>query len=251
MRRRRAGCIQNPAMRNATRKERRLRRLIVRTCEALYAKNMVAATDGNISARLGPDKVLITPSNSSKGAVRSGDLLVCDLKGRPLSGRGRPSVEVHLHLAAYRQRRDIGGVVHAHPPMVSAFTVAGREEWLNEPILPEVVAHLGRIPAVPYFTPGSRVLADALELEIRNHDVVLLLQHGAVAVAKDPWAAYLLMEKLEHFAMIVKAARELAGAGKMRRLNAREVRELRPPGQAGRRPAPQGSEEGVAKPCRF
>ena len=208
-------------------KERRLRRLIAKACKALYAKNLVAATDGNVSARLGPDRVLITPSSLSKGDVRARDLLVCDLQGRKIRGPGAPSLEIQMHLAAYRQRPDIGAVVHAHPPLATAFLFAGRESWLNEPIAPEVVAHLGRVPAVPYFTPGSRLLADAFGMEIKNHDVVLLLQHGAVAAAKDPWAAYLLMEKLEHFAMIVKAARELAPEGKIKHLSAREVQDLR------------------------
>ena len=214
-------------MKARTLKEIRLRRLIVKACAALYEKNLVAATDGNVSARLGPDRVLITPASVSKGEVRARDILVCDLQGRKIRGRSVPSNEIPVHLAAYRQRPDIGAVVHAHPPITSAFMFAGRESWLNEPIAPEVVAHLGRVPAVPYFTPGSRLLADAFAIEIKSHDVVLLLQHGAVAVAKDPWAAYLLMEKLENFAMILKAARELAPDGKIRRLSAREVMDLR------------------------
>ena len=148
-------------MNAAKRRERLLRRLVAKVCRALYEKNLVAATDGNVSARLGKDRVLITPSSVSKGDVRPRDLLVCDMQGRRIRGPGVPSLEIQMHLAAYRQRPDIGGVVHAHPPFTTAFILAGREGWLNEPLAPEVVAHLGRIPAVPYFTPGSRLLADA------------------------------------------------------------------------------------------
>jgi len=215
-------------MKEQGRKESKLRSLIAKVCRALYEKNLVAATDGNVSARLGPNRVLITRSSVSKGEVRVRDILVCDMQGRKIRGFGAPSNEIQVHLAAYRQRPDVGAVIHAHPPIASAFTVAGHEAWLNEPVLPEVVAHLGRIPAAPYFTPGSRVLADAFAMEIKNHDVVLLMQHGAVAVGRNPWEAYLLMEKLENFAMIVKAARELAGAGRIKLLSAREVKELRP-----------------------
>ena len=214
-------------MRRQGRKERKLRRLIVKACHAACHKNLVAATDGNISARLGPNRVLITPSACSKGDVRTRDLLVCDMEGRRIYGPGAPSIEIQVHLAAYRRRPDVGGVVHAHPPITSAFSFAGREAWLNEAVLPEVVAHLGRIPTVPYFTPGSRVLADAFEMEIEKSDVLLLSQHGAVTVAQDPWAAYMLMEKLEHFAVTLKAAHELAGDAKIKHLNAREVMELR------------------------
>jgi L-fuculose-phosphate aldolase len=206
--------------------EREMRGLIVKACAALYAKNMVAATDGNVSARIGPDRVLITPANMSKGDVKPRDILVCDMDGQKIRGPGSPSIEIQVHLAAYRARADVHGVVHAHPPMATAFSYAGREELLSEPVAPEVVAHIGRVPSVPYFRPGTRVLADAFEKEIAGHDVAILSQHGIAAVGKNPWAAYLQMEKLEHFAFILKTAMELSG-GKIRRLTAEQIRELR------------------------
>ena len=177
--------------------EKELRHLIVKACRALYAKNLVAATDGNLSARLAPDRLLVTPSGVSKGAVRETDLLVCDLAGRRIRGRGAISSEVQVHLAAYQARPDIGAVIHAHPPLATAFTLAGPKNFLAEPIIPEVIAQIGPIPAVPYMTPGTEALADAFAPAINKCDIVLLTQHGAVAVGKDPWAAYLRMEKLE------------------------------------------------------
>jgi len=207
--------------------ERELRRLIVKACAALCQKNLVAATDGNVSARCGPDRVLVTPSGLSKGDVRAADIVVCDLEGRKIRGRGEISTEVHVHLAAYRARADIGAVVHAHPPIATAFTIAGAQALLAEPVIPEVVHQIGAIPTVPYVTPGTRALAEALGRYIKKCDVVLLAQHGAVAVGKDPWAAYLRMEKLEHTACILRAARELAGGERgVRRLTAAEVMEL-------------------------
>jgi L-fuculose-phosphate aldolase len=214
------------AMTNAGKLERAMRGLVVKACTALYAKNMVAATDGNVSARIGPDRILITPANISKGDVRARDLLVCDMDGKKVRGTGSPSNEIQVHLAAYRARADVHGVVHAHPPMATAFSYAGREELLSEPVAPEVVAHVGRVPSVPYFRPGTRKLADAFEKEIAKHETAILSQHGIVAVGKEPWAAYLQMEKLEHFALILKTAMELSG-GKIRRLTAGQIRELR------------------------
>ncbi|MDX6770273.1 MAG: class II aldolase/adducin family protein, partial [Elusimicrobiota bacterium] len=104
------------------------------------------------------------------------------------------------------------GVVHAHPPLASAFTFAGAESLLLRPVLPEVVARLGSIPAVPYVTPGTPALGAAAEPFLAKHDAVLLAQHGALTLGKDPWEAYLLMEKVEHAAVILKAARDLAGS---------------------------------------
>jgi L-fuculose-phosphate aldolase len=209
--------------------ERELRRLMVKACSALSRKNLVAATDGNVSARLGYDRVLVTPSGVSKGDVGELDILLCDMDGRRIRGRGESSSEVHVHLAAYRNREDIGAVVHAHPPIASAFTFAGLQDVLREPIVPEVVAQIGPIPCVPYIQPGTRALAEAVGKALRDCDVVLMAQHGAATVAKDPWAAYLRMEKLEHFATIVKTARELAASEgqKIRTLSDEQVNELR------------------------
>jgi L-fuculose-phosphate aldolase len=207
--------------------ERELRRLITKACVALAQKNLVSATDGNVSARLGPDRVLITPSGISKGEVTELNIMLCDMDGRKIRGRGDISSEVHVHLAAYRSRDDIGAVVHAHPPTATAFTFAGRENLLREPLIPEVVAQIGPIPSAPYITPGTRALAEAFGPFIKECDIVMLSQHGAVAVGKDPWAAYLRMEKLEHFAGIVKAACELAGDPQtVKRLSETQVDDL-------------------------
>jgi len=204
--------------------ERELRRQMVKACAALHQKSLVAATDGNVSARLSVDRVLVTPSGVSKGDVSEINILLCDMDGRKIRGRGEVSSEVHVHLAAYRAREDIHAVVHAHPPTATAFTFAGLEHLLREPVVPEVVAQIGPIPSAPYITPGTRALAEAAGPLFKESDVVMLAQHGAVTLGHDPWGAYLRMEKLEHFARILKSARELAGgdAG-VRRLDAGQV----------------------------
>jgi L-fuculose-phosphate aldolase len=207
--------------------ERALRQTIVKVCTALFQKNLVAATDGNVSARVGPDRVLITPSGVSKGDVGDLDIILCDLDGRKIRGRGAISSELHVHLAAYREREDIGGVVHAHPPLATAFTFAGLGHLLSEPVVPEVTAQIGPIPAAPYLTPGSRQLAEAAGALLKKSDVVLLTRHGAVTVGKDPWAAYLRMEKLEYLATILKSGLELhGGRDQIARLDRAETVEL-------------------------
>ena len=188
-----------------------LRRLIVKSCRALVEKDLVAAADGNISARLPSGNLLVTPSRVSKGDIVEDAVLYCSPDGRRIRGTGQVSSEIMLHVAAYAVRKDVRAIVHAHPPLASAFTFAGAEAFLSEPILPEVVARLGGIPAVPYVTPGTQALADAAAPYFAKHDAVLLNQHGAVTLGSDPWSAYLLMEKVEHTAVVLKAARDLAG----------------------------------------
>lgn len=192
--------------------EYELRRLIVKACRALAEKGLVASHDGNVSARLPSGYLLVTPSRVSKADVTEEAVLYCSADGKRIRGKGDVSSEIHLHLSAYKVRPDVRAVVHAHPPTASAFTFAGAEALLSKPVLPEVVARFGSIPAVPYVTPGTPQLGHAAEPLLKTHDAVLLNQHGALTLGKDPWEAYLLMEKVEHAATILKAARDLAGS---------------------------------------
>jgi L-fuculose-phosphate aldolase len=191
--------------------EYELRRLIVKACRALSERGLTASHDGNISARLPSGYLLVTPSRVSKADVSEESVLYCGPDGRRIRGKGDVSSEIHLHLSAYKARPDVRAVVHAHPPVASAFTFAGAQALLAKPVLPEVVARLGSIPSVPYVTPGTPQLGAAAEPLLKTHDAVLLDQHGALTLGKDPWDAYLLMEKVEHAAVILKAARDLAG----------------------------------------
>lgn len=207
--------------------EYELRRLIAKACRSLAEKGLVASHDGNVSARLPSGYLLVTPSRVSKADVAEDAILYCSPDGKRIRGKGDVSSEIHLHLAAYRVRPDVRAVVHAHPALASAFTFAGAEALLAKPVLPEVVARLGSIPAVPYVTPGTPELGRAAEPLLKTHDAVLLNQHGALTLGKDPWDAYLLMEKVEHAATILKAARDLAGSDEgVKALTPRQVEDL-------------------------
>jgi L-fuculose-phosphate aldolase len=82
----------------------------------IYARAFVAANDGNISARLGPDRILCTPTGVSKGFLQEEMLAICDMDGTQVSGPMKISSEIRMHLEAYKLRSDIAAVVHAHPP---------------------------------------------------------------------------------------------------------------------------------------
>ena len=204
-----------------------LRRQIARACPGLHDKGLVAAYDGNVSARLPSGNLLVTPSGASKGSVTEEMILLCNQQGKRIRGAGNVSTEIAVHLAAYRVRPDIRSVVHAHPPLASAFTYAGVQSLLAEPVLPEVIARLGSIPSAAYATPGTKALGEAVAPLLKTNDAVLLAQHGAVTVGADPWGAYLLMEKVEQVATIVKAARELAGSEEgIRRLTPQQIADI-------------------------
>ncbi|HNY90205.1 MAG TPA: class II aldolase/adducin family protein [bacterium] len=180
---------------------------IVEAGRRVWLRGYVAANDGNISARIDRKSILITPTGVSKGFLKPADLVVVDMEGRLLSGRKKPSSEVHMHLAIYRERPDVQGICHAHPPTATGFAVAGIP--LDACVLPEVIITLGSIPVIPYGTPGTPGIYEPLLARIREHDAFLLANHGAVTTAGDVIGAYHKMETLEHFAHISLVARQL------------------------------------------
>ncbi len=198
-----------------------LREMICEVGRRMYDKDLVSATDGNISVRLEADRYLCTPSGVSKGFMKPGDLIVADGAGKKISGDGKVTSEIFTHLAAYEERPDVHAVVHAHPPKAVGFTLAGASmvEW----ILPEVAFVLGGIPTTEYATPASKEGSVVIRELIRECDALLLDRHGAVTVGPDLMDAYFKMEKIEHAAESLLTAHLL---GETRRLGKGELERL-------------------------
>jgi L-fuculose-phosphate aldolase len=200
-----------------------LRADIVEAGRRLWVRGYVASNDGNISVRVGADRLLMTPANVSKGFMTPDMMVVTDLEGTLVSGApGRkPSSEILMHLVAYRERPDVNAVVHAHPPLSTGFAVAGIP--LDRAVLAEVVTTLGAIPIAAYGTPSTSELASTVAPYVRAHDGLLLANHGALALGADLFAAYYKMETIEHFARISLVARML---GREHLLSREEVERL-------------------------
>ena len=207
--------------------ETRLRRDLVEVCRRLHDRRLIGAGEGNVSCRLGPDRLLVTPSGASKGYLRPAELAVVDLQGRKIRGRGRPSTELLMHLAAYAARPDVGAVVHAHPLTAVAFTVAGVAP--PNDLLPEAVLVLGRIAVAPFATPGTDEVPDSLSPFWKGHDVILLERHGALALGSDLFQALDRMETLERVCEVAARARAL---GACEPLPARAVEKVIAAGRA-------------------
>lgn len=211
--------------------EQALREQIVTVCRRYYQKGFGAAADGNVSARLDSERILITPAAKPKGFLKPQDLVVTDMAGRAL-GAGRPSSEILIHLEVYRARPEVAGVVHAHPPVAVAYTVAGRP--FPDRIMPEAVVVLGDVAVVPYATPGTLDLPRSMRPYL-YHDVMLLERHGSVTVGRDVEEAYARLETLEHTAKVAWAADTLGGARPMSESDLQPLRALR--AQVADRPA--------------
>jgi L-fuculose-phosphate aldolase len=189
--------------------EAQLRADIVEVGRRMYARGYTASNDGNISARLDAGRLLMTPKSVCKGFMDPAMMCITDLDGKKLAGERDPSSEMQMHLEVYRQRPDVNAVVHAHPPVATAFAVAGIP--LDRAVLAEVVTTLGSVPIAEYATPSTKELPEAVRKYVKAHDGMLLANHGALTLGADLFAAYYKMETIEHFANISFVARMLGG----------------------------------------
>ena len=226
--------------------ESSLRADIVEVGRRMYARAYTASNDGNISVRLGADRLLMTPKSVCKGFMTPDMMCITDLDGRKLQGDRDPSSEMLMHLEVYRQRADVQAVVHAHPPIATGFAVAGIP--LTRAVLAEVLTTLGSIPIAEYATPSTQELPDAVSKYIKAHDGMLLANHGALTVGADLYSAYYKMETIEHFAKISLVARLLGRENLIAREEVDRLQELR--GTYGiKAPAPICADESTALPA--
>ena len=184
------------------------RELMCTVGKLLYDRGYVAANDGNLSMKVAQERLLVTPSGVSKGRMTPDMLLVTDLTGRVLEGNRHPSSETKMHLAVYRGRPDVGAVVHAHPPVSTAFAVCRR--GLETPYLSELAAGLGTVPCTPAFAMLSTdEVPRSVEPYLADHCAVLLANHGVLTWGGGLWEAFDRMETVEHTAKIVLNAQLL------------------------------------------
>lgn len=184
------------------------RRLLCQLGRRMWEKGWVASNDGNLSLRLEDGRILTTPTGVSKGFLTEEGLVLTDPEGRVLS-QGSPSSELGMHLLCYRLRPDVNAVVHAHPAAATAFACARLP--IDAPILGEALMTVGPIPVTEYAQSGTPALPAALAPLIRDHDAVLLANHGAVTVGGTAEQAYYRMETVEHTAQIHLNVRLLGG----------------------------------------
>ena len=185
------------------------RETLCQVCLLLYQRGYVVSNDGNVSVRIGEDQVLITPSGVSKGRLTPDMLVVCDLEGRVLAGRLHPSSESAMHLLVYRERPDVGAVVHAHPPAATAFSICRRP--LAQHYLTETISGLGEVPVAPFALPSTSQVPDSLRPYVAGCNGALLANHGAIAWGRDLWHAFDRMEQVEQTAKIFALVHQLGG----------------------------------------
>lgn len=200
-------------------KEMELREQVCDICHKMWQLGWVAANDGNVSVKLPDGTFLTTPTGMSKSFITPDKLVHIDGAGNVLDAAQdlMPSSEIKMHLRCYQEREDVNAVLHAHPPVATGYAVANVP--LDEYSMIETVIALGSIPVTPYGTPSTYEVPDAIAPYLKEHDAVLLKNHGALTVGADVVTAYYRMETLELFAKISFHASLLGGAKELSREN--------------------------------
>ena len=205
--------------------EDQLRKDIVEVGRRIWLRGYVASNDGNITARIGQDEFLTTPTGVSKGFMTPEMIVKVNGQGEVISGELKPSSEIKMHLGVYQSRPDVMAIAHAHPPISTAFAVTGQS--LSKYVLPEVIIALGQVPLTEYGTPSTEEIPQAISKYLADHDAFLLENHGALTLGTDVYNAYYKMETMEHFATITLAARQLGGERELSREQVEKLIELR------------------------
>ncbi|MBQ7770546.1 MAG: class II aldolase/adducin family protein [Clostridia bacterium] len=191
----------------------------------LWTKGFVAANDGNISVKISENEYYCTPTGVSKGDLTPDMIIKVDKDGKKLEGKLNPSSEIKMHMRVYRERPDVTAVVHAHPPVATAFTVADID--LDQYILPEAVLTIGDVPTCDYGTPSTMEIPDSLDPYIQNHDAFLLRNHGALTVGCNLQKAFFVMEEVEFNAVICKHAMDLGAVHEISSDQLKKLMDLR------------------------
>lgn len=151
---------------------------------------------GNISARLGGDRLLVTASGTHLGELAEDDLVVCPVvEQQPVAYPRKPSKEMPMHRAVYAQRPEVNAVLHASPfysTLVACSDVELPGDWFVEDMY-----YLERMARVPYCHPGSQALGEAVARQARAANVLLLDNHGVLVYDTNLREALMALHTLE------------------------------------------------------
>jgi L-fuculose-phosphate aldolase len=187
----------------------------------IWQRGFCAGNEGNHSYRLGPDRVLCTPTGISKGNLKPSDLCVVDMTGKQVAGSRKRTSEILMHLAIYKIRDDVKAVIHSHPPHATAFAVAGVD--LPTCIHPEAEVFLGPVHTAKYVTPGDTRLGESIAPFVKDSNTVLMGNHGVVCYGHDLENAYYKLEIVDAYSRILILAKQV---GSIKTLTAEEMKEL-------------------------
>jgi L-fuculose-phosphate aldolase len=180
---------------------------ILEVGKKLWMRAYVDGNGGNISYRLTDEAVICTPTLCSKGDLKIEDLCLVDLDGNQLAGKRARTSEILLHLEIYKAVPDARAVVHCHPPHATAYAITGHVP--PNCIIPEMEVFVGSVAVSPYETPGTKKFAETVVPYAKDHNTILLANHGIVCWADTVTHAEWYAEVLETYCMTLLIASQL------------------------------------------
>lgn len=197
-----------------------IRQELCKYARKIVENGLVVGPGGNISARVG-DKMYLSPSGFALEEIEPEQWIEVDIPTGQVTDIGlRPSSEVLMHLYGYRQKTDIGAMVHTHPPNCIAFTLIERELPI---MFPDQAALVGRTAYIPYLIPTTDLLANAVAAKVNEASSILLGNHGLVTTGRNFREAYYRTQVVEESAKIYLSVR---AAGTPVQLTAQEVADI-------------------------
>lgn len=182
---------------------------VLDAARTMYERGLVEGTAGNVSGRVGPDRVVVTPSSIAYAAMTFEDLVLVDLAGELIEGTRSPTSEKSLHLECYRNYPEVQGVVHCHARYASMFAVAHRSIPAG---IDEFVIYIGGdVPCAEYRQSGTDGLAVEVASHLKDRSAALMANHGMVCVGKSVDDALHSALVVEHNAQIMWGAEALGG----------------------------------------
>jgi L-fuculose-phosphate aldolase len=184
-----------------------LKEEILRVGRKLWERQYVDGNGGNISVRVSPHYVLCTPTLCSKGDLCREDLSLVDLDNYQICGDRPQTSEILLHLEIYKAVPAAKAVIHCHPPYATAHAVAGVIPQGN--LVPEQEVFVGPVALAPYETPGTHAFAKTVLPYVRDHNTILLANHGIVCWADTVTHAEWYVEVVDTYCKTVMIASQL------------------------------------------
>ncbi len=184
-----------------------IKKEIVRAGKKLWKRQYVDGNGGNISVRVSNEYVVCSPTLLSKGDVRVEDLALVDLDNRRVCGHRSHTSELLLHLEIYKTVPQAKAVIHCHPPYATAHAVAGVIPQCN--LVPEQEVFIGPVALSPYETPGTPEFARTVRPLAKDHNTILLANHGVVCWADTVTHAEWYVEIIDTYCKTIMIASQL------------------------------------------
>jgi len=182
--------------------EKILRDEIIKIGRRLYDKDLAVAASGNLSCRLDEENILITAAGSCLGSLGADDIVKYSLKDKKGKGLKNPTSELPLHTLIY-DNFSHKAVLHCHPPLINGYFAVASD---LKPLTFEARFYLGEVPVVPQHTPTVTEPQPVIEA-LKTNNLVVLKNHGAVAVSDELESALALIEELEESVRSLALAR--------------------------------------------